>query len=226
MSFARPDSAAAVQENRRRVYAALEIDPARVVQASQVHGNEVLVVTDEDAGRGALDRSSVLPAVDSLITNRPNVFLLASYADCTPLLFFDPVQRAVGVAHAGWQGTTRKIGAATVAKMAASFGSKASDIHVAIGPSAGPCCYNVWPHVADEIRAAFPDHPEVLRLVGDQAYFDMWRANQVMLLDAGVQPEHIERSDICTIDHADRFFSHRASGGNTGRFVAIIGLRE
>lgn len=225
MSFGRQDDPAAVRENRERVYRALEIDPQRVVQAGQVHGNTVLIADDSHAGRGALDRSLVLPAADAIITDRPNLFLLACFADCTPLLFFDPVRRAVGVAHAGWQGTAKHIGAATVRAMHDAFGTQAGDLRVAIGPSAGPCCYNVWPHVADDIRAAFPQHPHVLIERDGQRFFDLWAANRATLLDAGVPDDQIESSGICTIDHADRFFSHRASGGAAGRFAAIIGLR-
>ena len=225
MSWARPDDPAAVAENRRRVYAALEIDAARVAQAGQIHSNGVMVVEQAHAGRGSMERASVLPPSDALITNQPDLYLLACFADCTPLLFFDPVRRAVGVAHAGWQGTVKQIGAATVQAMQDAFGSRPADLRVVIGPSAGPCCYNVWPHVAAEIRAAFPDHPHVLQPRDDQTYFDLWAANSATLIESGVPRAQIELSGICTIDHADRFFSHRATGGQTGRFAAIIGMR-
>ncbi len=226
LSYSRPDDPRAVSENRRRLYAALEIDSGRVVQAGQVHGADVLVVEERHAGRGALDRSLVLPPADALITNEPNLFLLACFADCTPLLLHDPVRGAVGIAHAGWQGTVKQIGAATVRAMADAFGSQPADVRVVIGPSAGPCCYNVWPHVADEIRPAFAGVPDVLVRRDGQTFFDLWAANRATLVAAGVQPERIESSDICTIHHHDRFFSHRASGGQTGRFAAVIGMRE
>ena len=159
MSFSRPDDPAAVRENRRRVYAALEIDPARVVQAGQIHAADVLVVEERHAGRGALDRPSVLPPADALITQVPNLFLLAAFADCTPLLLFDPVQRAVGVAHAGWQGTVKGIGAATVRAMQTTFGSQPQNLLALVGTAAGPCSYKVWQHVAEQIRAASPAQP-------------------------------------------------------------------
>ncbi|HEX6292044.1 MAG TPA: peptidoglycan editing factor PgeF [Herpetosiphonaceae bacterium] len=226
LSFSRPDDPAAVRENRRRLYAALEIPAARVVQAGQIHGDDVLVVTDAHAGRGALDRDSVLPPADALITNTPQLYLLACFADCVPLLFFDPVRRAVGVAHAGWQGTVKQIGAATVRAMAAAFGSRPADLQVAIGPSVGPCCYNVWPHVAEHVRAALSSQPEVLIERDGQTFFDLWQSNAATLVASGVQPERIEVSGVCTVHHADRFFSHRATNGATGRFAAIIGMRE
>lgn len=226
MSFSRPDDPAAVRENRLRVYAALELDPARVVQAGQIHGADVLVVDERHAGKGALDRPSVLPPADALITREPNLFLLACFADCTPLLFFDPVQRAVGVAHAGWQGTVKQIGAATVQAMQTTFGSQPRDLLVVVGPAAGPCCYNVWSHVADQIRVTFAGQPELLISRSGQTFFDLWAANTATLVASGVPREQIEVSGICTIHHADRFFSHRASSGETGRFAALIGIRE
>jgi hypothetical protein len=225
LSFSRPDDPAAVRENRRRVYAALEIPAERVVQAGQIHGADVLVVTADHAGRGALERDSVLPPVDALITDTPDLYLLACFADCVPLLFFDPVQRAVGVAHAGWQGTVKQIGGATVRAMSAAFGSQPEDLRVVIGPSVGPCCYNVWPHVAEQIRAALPAQPDVLIERDGQTFFDLWQANQTTLVANGVRPEQIEISRICTVDHAEQFFSHRATNGATGRFAAIIGMR-
>jgi YfiH family protein len=226
MSFSRPDDPVAVQENRRRVFGALEISPERVVQAGQIHGNDVLVVDERHAGRGALDRPSVLPPHDALITNTSDLYLLACFADCVPLLFFDPVQRAVGVAHAGWQGTVKYIGAATVAAMTEAFGTEPADLRVVIGPSAGPCCYNVWPHVADVVRGAFSDDPDVLSQRNGETFCDLWTANVVTLMRSGVPREQIEVSGLCTICHADRFFSHRAEKGQTGRIAAIIGIRE
>lgn len=226
MSFARPDDPAAVVENRRRVFRALEIMPERVVQAGQVHGNAVLVVDDQHAGRGALSRATLLsPPADALVTNTPDVYLLACFADCVPLLFFDPVRQAVGVAHAGWQGTVKQIGAATVHKMHEAFGTDPADLHVVIGPSAGACCYNVWPHVADTIKAAFPDDPDILIERNGETMCDLWTANVATLQRSGVPHDQIEVSALCTICNADRFFSHRADDGQTGRFAAIIGLR-
>jgi len=225
MSWARPDDPQAVAENRRRVYTALEIDAARVVQAGQIHAADVLVVEGQHAGRGALERASVLPPADAMITREPNIYLLACFADCVPLLFWDPIQRAVGVAHAGWQGTVKHIAAETVDAMSRHFGSAPADLQVVVGPSAGSCCYNVWPHVATAIHAAFPNHSELLVEREDQIYFDLWAANEATLVASGVLPERIEVSGICTIHHAAQFFSHRASGGQTGRFAAVIGMR-
>ena len=225
MSWARPDPPENVVENRRKVCVALEIPIQRLVQAGQVHGVEVRTVGAADAGRGAADRPSVLPPADALITDVPDLYLFACFADCVPLLFFDPVRRAVGVAHAGWRGTVADMAGATVRALAEAYGSRPDDLLVVIGPSIGPCCYEVGDEVVHAARR-LPDPSELLHPgVAGRLHFDLWQANRQLLLAADVRPEHIEVSELCTMHHAGRFFSHRATGGQTGRFAAIIGLR-
>lgn len=227
MSWARPDDPAHVLENRRRVCAALEISLDRIVQAGQIHNVGVRVVGAEDAGRGAGTRATVLPPSDGLVTDVPNLYLLACFADCVPLLFYDPRRPAVGVAHAGWRGTVLGMAAEMVQAFATHFGTPAAELRVVIGPSIGPCCYQVGPEVIGATRSALPGQGELFsHAQGDTAHLDLWQANRAFLLKAGVRPEHIETSGLCTMHHASDFFSHRASGGETGRFAAIIGLRS
>ncbi|MEA2724983.1 MAG: purine-nucleoside/S-methyl-5-thioadenosine phosphorylase / adenosine deaminase [Gemmatimonadales bacterium] len=226
MSWARPDDPANVLENRRRVCAALEIPVERLVQAGQVHDVGVRVVHAEDAGRGATSRASILPPNDGLITDVPDVYLFACFADCVPLLFFDPRRPAVGVAHAGWRGTVAGMAAEMVWAFETQFGTQAADLRVVIGPSIGPCCYQVGPEVIAATRVALPGMDDLFSCVkGDTAHLDLWAANRAFLLKVGVLPDHIETSALCTMEHASDFFSHRATGGDTGRFAAIIGLR-
>lgn len=227
LSWARTDDPRTVLENRRRVCAALDIPLDRVVQSGQVHGVDVRAVGAAEAGRGARERQTVLPPCDALITADPDVYLLACFADCVPLLLFDPVRLVVGVAHAGWRGTLQGMGPATVRAMSEHYGSRPADLRVVIGPSAGPCCYEVGAEVIRAVEASNFASDELLRpSAAGHAFFDLWKANRCLLQASGVLPEHIETSGICTIDHSDRFFSHRASGGNTGRFGAIIGIRS
>jgi polyphenol oxidase len=226
MSWTRGDDPACVLENRRRVCAALGVPLERVVQAGQIHDVDVRAVRAADAGSGARERVSVLSPADALITNEPDVYLLACFADCVPLLFFDPVRLAVGVAHAGWRGTLRGMGPATVRAMREHYGSHAGDLRVVIGPSAGPCCYEVGAEVIAAVGESDVPADELLRPSRPgHALLDLWHANRRLLVNAGVRAEHVHITGVCTIDHADRFFSHRASGGNTGRFGAIIGIR-
>jgi len=180
---------------------------------------------------------------DALITRKRGVALTMSTADCVPLLFYDPVTEAIGVAHAGWRGTARGIAAATITAMCEQFGARPADIHVGIGPSIGPCCYEV----SEEVRQIFlgqqnfeemPTEARLRELVATSASFevihlpgkaslrlDLWETNRKQLLLAGVAPEHIELPDICTGCATERFFSHRAEHGRTGRFPAILALR-
>lgn len=180
---------------------------------------------------------------DALITRQRGVALAMSTADCVPLLFYDPVTEAIGIAHAGWRGTARGIAAATVTAMSEQFGSRPADIHAGVGPSIGPCCYEV----SAEVRELFlgqrdfeelPTDPLYRELVASSAVFEtvqlpareslrlnLWETNRKQLLLAGLTPEHIELPDTCTSCAKDRFFSHRADEGRTGRFPSILALR-
>ncbi|MBA3946727.1 MAG: peptidoglycan editing factor PgeF [Herpetosiphonaceae bacterium] len=226
LSWTRPDEPAAVLENRRRLCSALEIPLGNLVQAGQIHGIGVRAVGRAERGAGARERATVLPPADALMTDVPEVYLLACFADCVPLLFFDPVRRAVAVAHAGWRGTVKGMAAATVAAMTARYGSQPENLQVVIGPSAGPCCYTVGSEVVDAVKDAFPKHPELLVAGDDGPRFDLWAANRVALFGTGVRAAAISVSGECTIHQCDRFFSHRATGGATGRIAAVIGLRD
>ena len=226
LSWARPDTVENVLENRRRICTAIEVPLDRLVQAGQVHGIGVRVVGAAEAGRGAVTPASLLPPSDALITDASDVYLFACFADCVPLLFYDPCRPAVGVAHAGWRGTVAGTAAATVRAFAEHFGTRPADLRVVIGPSIGPCCYEVGPEVIVAVQERLPTAPDLLsRCHGATAYFDLWKANHDQLIQAGVLDDHIEVSGLCTAHHTDTFFSHRATGGATGRFAAVIGLR-
>jgi polyphenol oxidase len=181
---------------------------------------------------------------DAIITRQRGVALTMSTADCAPLLFYDPVQEVIGATHAGWRGTARGIAAATVAEMSAQFGSRPADIHAGVGPSIGPCCYEV----SEELRqiflgqAEFAELPTEVRfreLVATSAVFEtvelptkaslrlnLWETNRQQLLLAGLSPEHIELPEVCTSCACENFYSHRAEQGMAGRFPAIIALRD
>lgn len=180
---------------------------------------------------------------DAIITRKRGVALAMSTADCVPLLFYDPVTEAIGVAHAGWRGTARGIAAATVAAMSEQFGARPSDIHAGVGPSIGPCCYEV----SEEVRQLFlgqrafeemPTEERYRQLVAESVVFEtvalpekdslrlnLWETNRNQLLLAGLTREHIELPEVCTSCAKERFFSHRADRGLTGRFPAILALR-
>ncbi len=212
------DAPEAVAHNHARLLAALDIPAERVVTAHQVHGTRVAVATPADGGR-------VIPQTDALITVTPGLYLMLRYADCVPVLLYDPRRGAIGLAHAGWQGTLAGTAARAAKTMIAEFGCRPEDLQAAIGPSIGPCCYEVGPEVVAAAEAAFPQAPDLLRRrrPNGHAYLDLWSANAYQLAQVGLR--QIECARLCTACRTDLFYSHRAEGGRTGRFAAIIGLR-
>lgn len=215
------DDEQAVLENRRRFAHALNVDADALVVGEQVHGTTVAVVTAEQRGRGAMDRANALPGVDALVTDVPGVVLFGLFADCVPVLLYDPRRRVVGLAHAGWKGTVGRIAQRTVRMLADAFGTRPADCHAAIGPAIGPCCFEVGEEVADRFRAA---NPELVLESTDRPRVDLWEANACQLREAGIAPERISVARLCTRCLQAVFFSHRGDGGRTGRMAAAIGL--
>jgi len=212
------DDPQAVRRNHELMYAALGLDEARACTVWQVHSADVILA------RGPVRGRRWLALADALITDQPGAPLAMRFADCTPLLFYDPVQGVVGIAHAGWRGTVQGIGAAVVRALARSFGCKPAHVEVGIGPSIGPRRYQVGSEVVAAVRAYFGSADGLIsRSEADgTAYLDLWAANRLDLERAGV--ERIETAAICTAERTDEFYSHRAERGRTGRFSAVIAL--
>jgi len=212
------DDPACVEANHRTVYDALGIPPEMVVTAQQVHGAQVRVVS-------AADGEKVLPATDALITNTPGLSLLLRVADCVPVFFYAPHQRAIGLAHAGWQGTLRGITVLTAQAMMSAFGCSPDDLQVGLGPAIGPCCFEVGPEIVAQVRAQFADPEPLLsnHQTNGKAHLNLWQAN-IQTLHA-LRIQQIEMTGLCTACHLDEFYSHRAERGRTGRLAAVIGLR-
>lgn len=211
------DDPSAIAENYRRVYRAVGAKIENAATSYLVHGNGVNVVK----GPGRYGKG------DAMITSTPGVCLNMTFADCTPLLFYDPHGHAVGLAHGGWRSTVQNVAGETARAMMREFGCRASDLQVFIGPSIGPCCYEVGREVIDAVRPAFADCkgngiPLLDRWNGSHAYFNMWEASRRQLTALGVEQVFI--SGICTACNTDHFFSHRAELGKTGRFGVILGL--
>jgi hypothetical protein len=202
--------------------------------AEQVHGTNIVVVGAGERGAGCDSRESAIQAADGLLTAEVGVALNLMYADCVPLYFYDPVRRVVGLAHAGWKGTVGNIAREAVRRMAETFGSKPEELLAAIGPSIGVCCYEVDEAVAAKVRpvlekigATPAERVQVLqngRTTG-KYMLDLQTFNRLLLMEAGILSAHIELSHLCTSCNTDRFFSHRAEGGRTGRMAAWIALR-
>lgn len=217
ISFNVPDEPKNVLYNRNLLAQALGIKLGNMTTAKQVHGNKVAIITKELCGRGAKDHASALDGIDAMVTNCPNICIIVQVADCVPILLFDPSRRVVGVVHAGWRGTVLNIAGKTVKSMIKKFRSNPRNILAGIGPSIGPCCYEVGKEVLDH------DVPAEIR--DGKSYFDLWEANKKQLADEGIPFSNIEVSRICTKCNSDKFFSARAGKGLTGRFGAGIMLK-
>lgn len=222
------DEEDAVLKNRRILCSALGIKFEHIVAGQQVHGDNVKIVTKQHLGCGSKSLADALPAVDALITNSAGIPLTSYYADCVPLFFLDPLNKAVGLAHAGWKGTVKKIGSKTVRCMKAKFGSRPEELLVGIGPSIGPCCYAVDSKVIDQVAESFPGSwKELVKdCGGGQWMLNLWEANRRALLDEGVLESNITVAKLCTSCNKEDFFSYRASGGCTGRMASIIMLKK
>lgn len=220
------DRAENVVSNRALACAALGIDHRRLVAGKQVHGDRIAVVGRRDAGRGALSCEDALPDTDALVTGTPGVPLASFYADCVPIFLLDPLRKVVALAHAGWKGTALKIGQKTVKKMAEVFGSDPGSCLAGIGPSIGPCCYEVDGRVMGPFQEGFAGFRKLACAVSPGKWrLDLWEANRRTLLEAGLKEENVAVARICTACRNDLFFSYRAQGGTAGRMASLIMLK-
>ena len=225
LSFTRGDDESMVNENYDRISRALGIEKDRIVCVDQKHTSTVRVAKGEDAGKGVTKPLSY-SEVDGHITNVKGLALAIFFADCIPVFFVDPVNKAIGLAHSGWRGTVGRIGKVIVEKMAEEYRSRPADLICGIGPSVCRDCYEISEDVADEFRREFPGHAEELLMEkggsgSSRKYqLDLWAANRIVLEEAGVPGENIQVTDICTCCNPDLLFSHRvhdqARGNNTG----------
>ena len=228
LSFTRGDDPERVRENYRRIAAAVGFETDRLVLTHQTHTNHVRVVTEADAGKGFV-REREYTDVDGLVTDVPQLVLTTFYADCVPLFFIDPVHRAIGLSHSGWRGTVSDIAAATVRTMQGEYGSRPEDLLVGIGPSICQDCYEVSEDVIEEFRASYEEKLWMClyREKGNGKYqLNLWEACRQNLLRAGVLPDRIEVTDLCTCCNPQIFFSHRASGGKRGNLAGFLMIRE
>ena len=248
------DSVENVVYNRQTTLRTLDIAHYGCVTLWQVHGADVVTVdTNNEEWRTDWAYASYYyqkwtPATirkgDALISKQRGLALSLSFADCTPITFYDPVEQVIGIAHGGWRGTARGVIFATIEAMQQQFGCHSKNIYAGIGPAIGPCCYEVSRDVQELFLdgSQFADMPTKERyrnLVRESATFtqldlgrkeslrlDLQATNRKQLLMAGLQLEHIEEADICTGCNTDRFFSHRCENGQTGRFPVIMALQE
>ena len=259
VSYSTGDDFENVIRNRLLALTALQIQTYPCATVWMVHGAQVATLeveswddwrTDWPHRSYYIDQQEMIWTVkprrkaDALITRQCGVALAMSSADCVPLMYYDPVEKVLGLAHAGWRGTARGIAAITVDTMVEQFGCIPKNMYVGIGPSIGECCYEI----SEEVRYYFmgqqefdPDPTDLRysKLVRESAIFtskrnrgrnslrlDLWETNRNQLLMAGVLPKHVESSAICTSCEKEHFFSHRGEQGKAGRFPSILALRR
>ena len=224
LGFRRGEPKETVLKNYQILCDAEGINVNHLVLCNQTHTNNVKIVNNSDCLRGIFKEPFC--DVDGLITNCAGVALVTQYADCTPLLFLDPVKKVIASSHSGWRGTVKQIGKVTVEKMCTHFGSNPKDIIVGIGPTINECCYEVDSPVIKEF--------EKLRFLDKKSCFtekengkfmlNLREANRQILINAGILPQNIDISDLCTCCNKDDLFSHRATNGRRGNLGMIIEL--
>lgn len=233
------DDRKAVLANRQRFQSALGAKDTALITLKQRHSDHIQAIS--------IPSAEPLPG-DASTTNRANLLLAVLTADCVPVLLVDPKKRAVAAVHAGWRGTLLRLAAKAVGRMRQEYGSNPADILAAIGPSIGPCCYEVGVGLVTKFTAQFADaagyfdEPRTgdepnpiewlnMRPPGHQpppknVHLDLRRANVSQLQAAGICAENIYTSDLCTACRTDLLFSYRREGPLSGRLMAVVGIHE
>lgn len=227
MAFNRGDNPDSVTENYRRLCKSAGFDFNSLVASAQDHHTFVRKVGRNNIGTG-ITKPRDMESVDALTTNEAGVTLVTYYADCTPLFFVDTVKKAIALAHAGWRGTVGRIGEETVKKMSYEYGTNPADLVCAIGPAISKCCYEVDKACADEFynlkdldntKFIFPKE-------NNKFMIDLLEANRQILIKAGVKPENIALSDLCTRCSSELLWSHRATSGQRGTMCAMMCINK
>ncbi len=210
------DEGERVAENRRRIFSVMDRDPDSLYDVWQIHSARYVIAREPR-------RKKPYHQADAILTDVPGVTLLMRFADCVPIMLYDPFHQVIGLAHAGWLGTVRGVARSAVRGMIEHFSSDPAEIRAALGPSIGPDHYEVGADVISAVRNAFPGKANLyLNSNGDSTYFDLWVANLDQLKEMGIR--QVELAGICTACHSGDWYSHRAENGVTGRFGALIGL--
>lgn len=237
LSFSRGDEPSNVAENFVRVANAINGSVSEMVFTDQTHTTNVRVVTEKDKGKGIVKKRDYRD-IDGLVTDVPGIILSAFFADCVPIYIIDPVHRAIGLAHSGWRGTVSSMGQALVSKMYDTYGTMPQECMAAIGPSICSDCYEVDEDVAsafyqvfglpigESAREAREKKLILYKKKNNKYQLDLWRANELVLLDAGIPEEQISVTDICTCCNSQWLFSHRASHGERGNLGAFIKINK
>jgi YfiH family protein len=226
LAFHTGDDPEAVRENRKRLSLALGFDFKDLVSCQQVHGTEGLRVDSHHRGCGSLEYGDSIPGTDGLLTTEQGIPLLMNYADCVPVIILDPVKRVLCLCHAGWKGSVDRIAVKMIKMMKERTNSAPEDCLVGIGPSIGPCCYEVDEKVVEPLTKNFSNWSRFVKAKTDRKWLlNLWELNRWQLVQEGVRNNNIVISGMCTSCWHRLFFSHRSSGGVTGRIAAVCLLK-
>lgn len=208
-----------VIENRKRIFDGIGREVSSHFDVWQVHGTEILIPLQPRGYNEPHLRA------DGILTDKAEITLLMRFADCVPIMLYDPEKHIIGLIHAGWQGTVKKIAAKAVQKMQEVFHCDPQNIYAGIGPSIGPDHYEIQIDVLQRFQNIFGEEEtsKFVKTCDNKLLLDLWKANGLILRNAGV--ENVEISGVCTACDLSRWYSHRAEKGLTGRFGAVIGLK-
>jgi len=224
-SSSRGDDIADVKENFERIAKAIGFEAEKLVFSEQMHTTNVHVTKLEDVGCVNILPEKKFTNTDAFITNEKGIALAAFFADCVPIMFYDPVKKSIGVAHSGWKGTAGRIGAKTIEALVSNYECNREDIICAVGPCICGDCYEVSEDVASVFMSEFPAHvDEIMINKGNGKYdLDLWKTNEIILLEAGIKKEKLAMTDLCTKCNYNVLWSRRGSpkGGTAGAFISI-----
>ena len=208
------DSRDSVIENRRRIMKCLSLREDSIFDVWQVHSNRVIHAEDSRKLNQPHQKA------DSIITNKPNVTIMMLFADCVPIMMYDPKNNVAALAHAGWQGTVNGVVGETVKSMQENYACKLENLVACIGPSICVDHYGIGKDVAEEVERTFENTEQILIKKDGKIHLDLRIANRIILENCGIKK--IQNSNICTACNTSDWYSHRAEKGETGRFAAII----
>lgn len=227
LGMGRGDMEENVIKNHEIIADAIGFSAKDIVKGHQTHTTNIRIATKADCGKG-LYFPQEYTDVDGLVTNEPGIVLATYYADCVPLYIVDTKNRAIGLSHSGWRGTVGKMGKVTIEVMHKTYGTEPKDVVVCIGPSICQKCYEISEDVAKEFMNAFPDNIcDILINKGNGKYqLNLWKCNQLVFQEAGVDILNIHTTDICTCCNPDTLFTHRGHHGKRGNLAAFLSIKE
>ncbi|MEG0152401.1 MAG: peptidoglycan editing factor PgeF [Cellulosilyticaceae bacterium] len=226
LGFNRGDKEETVIANYQSICDAIGVELDSLVISKQIHETNIVEVTYKDKGNGILHPNK-WESVDGIYTRERGITLVTHYADCVPLFFYAPKYSVIGLAHSGWRGTVMQIGNKMIEEWTTKYHIPPSEIEVGIGPSIGPCCFEVHADVADEFLKIFKKTSFIVENHSNGKYnINLWECNRQSLINLGISPEKIYVSEMCTCCHDDVFFSQRKTEGKRGALAALMCLKQ